>query len=54
MTAFGAAQGGKAKAHESKPVEGVENPAGAESPRGEIKKPQVDKGVGGSRKGFGA
>lgn len=54
MAAFGATQGGKDSAYESKPVEGNPNPQPAEAPRGEIKKPQVSEGHGCSRKGFGA
>ena len=53
MTAFGAPQGGKAKAPESKPKQG--HKAGtSDAPRGEMKKPQTPRGIGGSRRGFGA
>lgn len=54
MTAFGAPQGGKSGAYESQPREGNPNPGKSESPAGDIKQPVVDKGIGGSKRGFGA
>lgn len=51
MAAFGAPQGGKASAHESKPKQG-HNPSTTESPKGDVAKPIVPKGVGGSKRGF--
>lgn len=53
MAAFGASQGGKAPANESKPKQGL-NPTTSESPKGQAVPGEIHKGYGGSKKGFGA